>query len=241
MIDKSDLKMRFLFGEDYSYNGLFTLYSLKLYELLDIGYNNYNEAIGMLCITKNDIEEIFDYELEREIEPFEFIFQNCMYGDEDIRRKILSSFELFLKEPVSICEQGYFFIGEIEENRYITEFNYNEIISILKEQNCVETKKKVKPKNKAQKAYFLKRKKAEAMKKKRGDKPDNSIHHIISSVCAKHSSYNLLNIKKLTMYQLIDQYKRIHAIDDYFITINGMIHGASSEDSKLKHWSEPLE
>jgi hypothetical protein len=214
MID-SDLKMLFLLGKHYKYNDICTLHSLTIGEISEIGFDKYNESIGILCITKDDIDEIFDYELDREIDPF----------------------ELFFKEPVGICEHGYFFIGELSENRFIESKNYNFIIDVLKQQNCVEIEKKVKPKNEAQKRFMKQRRKMREKYKKK----DDGMVHIVSSVCAKHNSYNLLNISKLTMFQLIDQYKRIHAIDDYFITINSMMHGASDGKTKLKHWSESLD
>lgn len=237
MLDDNNLKTLFLLGKDYNFANICKLKSLKIIDICEIGFDKYNEYISSLCITKDDIDELFNYELDKELEPFIFIVSNCLHGHKDFKENILCALSFFLGEPVYLCKEGFFYLGEIIDERFITHKNFNFFIEILKMQNCIEIKKRAKPKNEAQKKFFVKLKKAREKYKKK----DDGIHHIISAVCAKHSSYNLFNVEDLTMFQLIDQYKRMHAIDDYFITINSMMHGASGEGVKLKHWSESIE
>lgn len=239
MID-SNIKIKILFGEDIYLENIGTLKSFKLKEIKDIGFDIYNQNIGVLCITKDDIDEMFDYELEEPVEPFDFIIQNCIHGNDDMRDSIIYSWEMIFDEHVGLCNNGYFFLGDISENRFITRENFDEIVSVIKEMNCVqENKNRAKPKNEAQKRYFKKRKEVRAMKAN-NKKQDNEMLHIISAVCAKHNSYNLFNISDLTIYQLIDQYKRLCSIEEYSINFQSLMHGASGDNVKIKHWSEPM-
>jgi len=63
---------------------------------------------------------------------------------------------------------------------------------------------------------------------------------IMSAVSSKHPSINVFNCGSLTMYQLIDSYKRLNAVDSYFISIDSILAGASNDEVKVKHWGEKL-
>jgi hypothetical protein len=64
---------------------------------------------------------------------------------------------------------------------------------------------------------------------------------LISSVCSKHANLSLFNIEKLTIYQLIDQFKRLNMIDEYFISVDSLLAGADSKKVDLNHWSKKIQ
>jgi hypothetical protein len=86
------------------------------------------------------------------------------------------------------------------------------------------------------------RKKVEDKKKKQkqadGDDEDVDISDIISAVTARSNSISKLNVWKLTLYQLYDEYARLELIDNYDFSIKAMMAGAEKID--LKHWSSKL-
>jgi len=68
-----------------------------------------------------------------------------------------------------------------------------------------------------EKSLALKQKRAKANAK---SDADYEIWNVIGAVSARHPSYNLLNIWGLTVFQLYDQFSRIHG----GIQLDGMIH-----------------
>lgn len=80
---------------------------------------------------------------------------------------------------------------------------------------------------------------AERKAKLNVDKDDDiGFSEITSTISARHPSINLLNIKELNYYQIIDQYKRLIQIDKY----NPVLVGNATEEyvKDLKHYSSKL-
>lgn len=76
-------------------------------------------------------------------------------------------------------------------------------------------------------------------KKKEQPSNDYTLPNIISAVCAKHSSLNLLNIWDLTILQLYDQFRRLNVIT--YESVEGLRWAAWGEDSiELSAWFKDL-
>jgi hypothetical protein len=236
----ADTRFNILKGEDIKFHDVGTIHQYTLEEILEHGMDDYNMKLSILCITSLEIDEMFDFGLEERIYPFQFIYSNCMGSNDDgVREMILGAFELLFKEPVGVCDYGYFYIGELSQERYIWEVNFSELIEIVKMCNCIQDKDIVVPKNDKQKEFMKRRRKINQLKAKR-EKSKDPMFDVVSSVSAKHHTYNLGNIWDLTICQIMDQYKRLCTIEDYELTIQGMMHGAGS-NSKLKHWSQSID
>lgn len=85
------------------------------------------------------------------------------------------------------------------------------------------------------------RKKVEAKKiaqQRQEGESDIDIADIISAVSSKSNSISKLNIWKLTLYQLYDEYSRLELIDNYDFSIQAIMSGAKKID--LKHWSSKI-
>jgi len=237
LLSDDNLNMAFLMGDDIVLKGICTLNAKKIKEISKIGFDKYNFYLSNLCITSDDIYELFQWNDEfKDIEPYDFIIANLMNND-DFRSKILEGLSFFIGKEVSIetkTDNTIEFL--IDDNSSISKKNFNFFIDVLKRQNCMtsEGKKKMTPKNEAQRKMFIKLKEH---RHKHNSANQNDMTDIISSVCAKHPSINMFNVGDLSMYQLIDQYKRLNLIDEYFININSLMHGASGDNVKIKHWS----
>lgn len=66
---------------------------------------------------------------------------------------------------------------------------------------------------------------------------ESGLHEIISAITCRHPSLNLLEVGKLTYYQIIETYKRLNSIDKY----TPCLYGNATEDyikkNDVKHYS----
>ena len=236
-MDDITLASKFLRGKPVSL-GLFKLYPLTLDEIFDdIGFNEYNRYLSILCIDSETIKEMLNMGTESNIEPFEYLFASAFHQEES-KEIICVGLGLFFKEEVFVKE-GYFQIGENQEN-ILYQNNFNFFIDILKQQNCINNEKnKVKVENDAQKKFMEQLRK---MKDKyKSHKKEQDIVDIMSAVSSKHPSINVFNVGELTIYQLIDSYKRLNKIDDYFLSYKSILAGGDPKEINIKHWAEKLE
>lgn len=241
MIDK-DLELYCLIGKPFYVEEFGYIHCPTIGEVLDIGYSEYNKMLSLLCISDDEVRNILNSE-EQSISAFEFLYFSCFTGEESFKCQILDALQFFFKKEIHLGEESCcFFIGDKENNKKLHKLNYMHFTDILKFQNAIndsENEIKIESKNSKVEEYLRKLKKA----KKEYDKKfnDTKISDIISAVCARHPSINLLNVISLTTYQVVDQYRRLTMVDDYFITIESLMHGASSSDENEKieplHWS----
>lgn len=237
-MDEVTLNGRLLRGKSIRVEKI-QLIPLTIDEILDedVGFDLYNRYLSILCMDSDDIKEMLNIEDDTEIDPFEYLCINC-YQDEVSKEYILKIFNLFLREQVNFYAdnvEAYFYLGDIQKKNQIDKNNFSFIIEILKKQNCIEkSKDKTKPENDAQKKFFAQLKKMREKYAKYKEVQD--IVDIMSAVCSKHPSINVFNVGELTIYQLIDTYKRLNLIDEYFLNIKSLLAGADSKEIKLKHW-----
>lgn len=80
--------------------------------------------------------------------------------------------------------------------------------------------------------------KAKLKLKNKNSDDETGFAEIQSTVSARHPSINLITIKELNYYQILDQYKRLLEIDKYMPVMNG---NATEDYVKgLKHYSSKL-
>jgi len=246
-MDNNTLALKFLLGKDINLVGIGVLKSKTLSQIEDVGHSLYNQYLSTLTISSDGIYDALDMDDDGpEINPFDFIVENCK-ANANFEQLIIDALTFFFEKNI-VLDKGCFYIYEQHSNGgvdpigQLTRSNFYFFTDILKLQNCVQedkSDKNVKIRNAAQKEFF-KKLKAQRKKHKAKNSNESDITDIISAVCAKHPSLNVLNIGDITMYQLIDQYKRLHAIDDYFISVKSLLAGCSKEDVKLTHWATKL-
>jgi hypothetical protein len=229
-----------VFGRPISIgNGRFHIRQLTIDEILDdIGIDEYYKYVNALTLDKHSIQLMLQT-LDK-VEFYNFIMLNMIYDKEDKYSKLLcGALELFLCEKVYFnASQLYFYTSQDLVNiKKITQLDFDDIAIAIRNINCFEKEKIINISSEAELNYYIK---AKEQKAKHSQEDESDLSNIISSVCARHHTYNYSNIGELTIYQLLEQFKRICKIDEYFININSLVHGADKKEIQLKHWSEKI-
>ena len=164
-----------------------------------------------------------------------------------LRETFFEALSFFIEEKVVFDDKSLCFkiyrdkqvVGEINNG------NFGDIQSLIAQIIGVEkeSKSELKFSNKKAKAIYerCKARKKEFDKAKKKEQPSNdyTLPNIISAVCAKHPSLNLLNIWDLTILQLYDQFRRLNFIT--YELVEGLRWAAWGKDSiELSAWFKDL-
>jgi len=237
-----DLELLLLFGEEIDI-GICKLYPLKLKEIVKLGYSKYNYYISLILIDKSILQnENTDL---NDIDNFEVIYGLCNY-DEQFKDNYFNMLELFSKETINLSD-GFFYFGDLKENRIINKDNFDEIIKIIKRINFVKEQKKEEdynPGNEEARKFIEEIKKKKELYAKLNKNSNSVTLYSISSSIAWKSHIGINSIRELTVYQLYDAYYRLGLIDNYDKTMHG-IYAGTIDGKKIKleeiDWSKVID
>ena len=77
----NDLNMRFLLAKPIELKTIGVLQPLTIDKIINIGFSVYNQHLSMLCMSSDDICAMLNVD-NATINPFDFIINNCTYGNE---------------------------------------------------------------------------------------------------------------------------------------------------------------
>lgn len=203
------------------------VYPRTLSEMLDIGIDNYNRIISMLCIDKDDIKKI---DAKEDISTFEFIIKNCVTYEE-YTNLITKDLSFIFNEEVKFNRYSLlFYLGKLEDHRWLYKDNYEEFKDIILRQHFQKQGEEEKPIFAYKKAEEMWEKMQKKQKKLQEIiKSKNNLPSIISGVAWK-SGIGIDRIWNLTIYQLYDAYMRLGLIDEVDKTLNGIFAGTIDKD-----------
>jgi hypothetical protein len=218
------LSLKLLAGEPINIPNAGNIYPLTLKEIKEITLVNYNYLLVVLCYKPDVNQSIFNN-----------IITNCKL-DFDYQNLVLHALSCFFKDSISILNNK-FYIGEIFQNRYLDDSNYNEFYDILKLQNCLlETKEEYNPANEKARELIEKIKKNKV--KKPPKKNNINMASIISGIVWKSKTINIFNVWDLTIYQLYDGLNRMDILDNFYNVMHGYFSGTiKKEDIDFKNLS----
>ena len=236
--DSLEYRSKLLLGMPIEWEGL-NVYPLTIGQIMDFSIEKYNQFTSIISLNRTEIMESLG--ILEEVSLFDFIIINFISSDNNgIKEMILDILSMIFKDDVIFSVNGYFLIGD--SGKKIDSDNFKSLLLILRDQNYAEERKE-KFLNKKEREYYEAVKKAREKYKKAlkvMGKSETDLLDLISAICSKHQSMNFLNIRQFTIYQLIDQFKRINMIDDYFISIDSLLAGADKKNVKLIHWSKKM-
>lgn len=240
-LNELDLNIELLLNNYIEIPNVGKLYCLTNDEIKKIKYTKYNQYLSILCIEKEHIKTLLGENLKDDnISTFEYLV-SVSYYDVQFRKLVLDALFTFFKEEITFSMESLcFFIGN--DKRIIHNYHYEYIKFILKKQNGIKIEETEKFANSIAKQMADKLKQLRNKYNKiNNDEQIYDYSDILSSVCAKHNSINLFNIGELTIYQTIDQFKRLNMIDKFEINIQSLLHGAKQEDIKLENWFNKIQ
>lgn len=231
-----------------------SLYPITLREIAEIGERTYNKHLNAITFDIEDIEKIKGDEGEEiTLTPYEILLVNIFYTDVEVNfhKTIIDALTFFFKEKPTFDERGFFYFGNMSEGRLIHKENFDELRNLLKEQNCLLSKKEKEdiynPANERAKKIAEKlnkaRKKITELKKKKEEKSETSLtlFDLVSILASNGNNLNITNIWDLTMYQFNDQFNRMKMLDEYEVNVQALLHGADSKQVELKHYMRKIE
>jgi uncharacterized protein (UPF0305 family) len=235
-INENDIELKILRGSPIDI-GIGKIHPLTLDEISQIGELKYNQSLSI--ITSNKKEFFVDSE---NLTHFQSIVVLC-YHQQEFRELFLESVTAFFKEPVHFHEEGFFYLGDLVDERFIDEVKFNDIQLIIKKQNFLKDevgKEEFKPHNDKAAELIEKMKQVKSKIKKENDDNGLSLSDIISIVCSYMPNVSIFSVWNLTVYQLYTLYLRLILKDNYESNFYLMPHVSDSKTLDLKHWATKL-
>jgi len=162
---------------------------------------------------------------------------DVLFIDENIRNQYISILNFFFEETVIFSKEGFIFLSkdyeQTEEMKpehlvgVVNADNFEGVMKILQQVCAIysEPKEEEQPKykNKLAQKLMKRMEKAQAEKSKReGNDKNMTFGNIISSVSNRSFSINPINVWDMTVFQLIDSFKKQQNNEMYNINARGV-------------------
>lgn len=212
-------------------------------EIAQISFERYNTYRAFLKYTPRDYYTkllknnggIEKWEAMPDDEKDKLTMYMLIKADIQLQKLYTDLLKFFFEENV-VFKEGFFilFNGDVGQNRdvpldqisgVISENDFQQVMVMIQQICCVykpeDSVENNRFKNDLARKLFEKMRKAQKKQEEEQDqKPDKnlSIPNLISSIAAIHPSINLLNVWDLTLFQLMDYFKRMQTKLMYDIT-----------------------
>lgn len=234
-----EIELKLLVGMPIEIDGCGYLHTPLVKEVIDIGQTKYNELLSVALLNKNKLKS------ESDLTTFQIIAYMYL-NDENFQKKFSEAIKFFFKEEIHFGyneSEVFFYFGDKDENRWITQNNIEIIQAVLRVSNQVkvdqEDEDEYKPAN--EHARKLIEEMLERRKNKPKPKPTINLHSIISGLAWKSNNVSIFDIPNLTIYQLYDGFHRLENIDSYHYTLVG-IYSGNVDGKKINlnniHWTK---
>ncbi len=225
-----DLKLKMISNVPIIIDGI-SIYSVSIKQIAEFGYKKYNQAIKILCISKQEIESL----INEKISPLEFLQMNMIF-DPTVKIVLNEILSLICKANVVYSDkQECFVIG----GRLLDKNNFNEVIDIIRKINSVGTTNEPTEHPSNEKAKMILQKRRKARMKLMSSSNNNEALNLydLVSIVAVGLKLPIDTVTEYSIYQLLDQFKRLMAKENYETSISSLLHGANKNDLELKHWT----
>ena len=240
--------LKFLKGSPVFLDDICAVYPATIGEIIDIGYDNFQQYLGLLTSTK-PIDTKGDSELSKLLESisdFQY-FLLIASVDASVNGLIKQAFHFFTHSSIMLTlDPPQIVIGPIEEQHIMDEAHFYDFQQLLRRMYFLEqegeeiiiredddpiTKHiKLQMRENREKVRRAKAKKAAR------EKSDMKVSDLIGSMTLNDCGLNIINIWDMTYYAFHDQLKRMGWRDQFNINQKAALAGAKINKSQLKHW-----
>ena len=228
------------------------VYSLTLGEIVDVGYDTFQQYLGILTSNKpTDIKS--DNELKELLESIsDFQYLLLMVSmDATVNQTIKAAFRFFTHEDVTFSlDPPQIVVGPLEEKRILDEAHFYDLQQLLRRMYFIEQEgeeiiiyedddpatKRLKMQMRANREKVRRAKAAKAAR----EKSDLKMSDLIGSMALNDCGLNIHNIWDITYYAFHDQLKRMGWRDQFNINQKAALAGAKINKSELKHWMRSI-
>lgn len=245
--------LKFLKGSPVFIEDICAVYPATLGQIVEEGYDKFQQYLGALTSTKPTTKLDSDKELRELMEKLtDFQYLLLMANlDPQVHKILKSGFRFFThEEAIFSLEPAQVIVGPPEEKHLMTEDNFYNFQRLLKRMYFLENEgdeiiiyeddppmtKKLKMQMRAnrEKVRQAKNKKAQQ------EKTDMQLSDLIASLTLNDCGLNIHNIWDITYYAFHDQLKRMGWRDQFNINQKAALAGAKLNKSQLKHWMRSI-
>ena len=244
--------LKFMKGSPVILDDICAVHSVKLGEIVDIGYDKFQQYLSILTTTKPaDVGKDKELnELLEKLTDFQYVLFLASI-DLQVNELFKSAFRFFTHETIIFSlDPPQIIIGQGEVQHNLTEENFYDFQRILRRMYFLETEgdeiiiydddplptKRLKMQMRANREKVRKAKAAKA--KQEGS--DLKFSDLIGSMTINDCGLNMVNIWDITYYAFHDQLKRMGWRDQFNINQKAALAGAKLKKSQLKHWMRSI-
>ena len=245
--------LKFLRGSPVLLEDVCAVYPVTLGEIVDLGYDNFQQYLGVLTTTKPTTKYDEDDELSRlmdSLTDFQYILMMATL-DPQINNLLKQGFQFFTHENIMLSlDPPAILVGPGEEQRMLTENTFYDLQRLLRRMYFLEQEgeeiiiyedddPRVRALKLKMRANREKVRQAKARKASR-DKSELKLSDLIGSITINDCGLNIHNIWDITYYAFHDQLKRMGWRDQFNINQKAALAGAKINKSQLKHWMRSI-
>ena len=244
--------LKFMKGGPVFLDDICAVYSVTLGEIIDVGYDKFQQYLGLLTATK-PMDVKGDDELIKLLESIsDFQYLLLMVSmDSKVNSLVKSAFYFFTHSNATFSlDPPQILLGPLEEQHILDEKHFYDLQRILKRMYFIEQEGEEiiiydndDPVTKRIKMDM--RRNRERVRKAKANKAaqegsDMKMSDLIGSMTLNDTGLNIHNIWDITYYAFHDQLKRMGWRDQFNINQKAALAGAKINKSQLKHWMRSI-
>ena len=245
--------LKFQRGSPVFIEDICAVYPATLGEIVDLGYDKFQQYLAVATTTKPAEMQKQDQELNQlisELTDFQFLLFMASI-DLQMNTLLKDAMRFFTHESATIIlDPPNIVMGPLEEKRIFTEKTFYDFQRLIRRMYFIEVEGeeiiiydddlpatkalKLKMRENREKVRKAKAKKAQV------DGSDMKMSDLIGSITINDCGLNIHNIWDITYYAFHDQLKRMGWRDQFNINQKAALAGAKINKSQLKHWMRSI-
>lgn len=244
--------LKFQMGGPVFIDDICAVYSLTLRTIIEVGYDKFQQYLGILTTTKpTDVKGDKELvELLNAISDYQYLLL-MVSMDAQVNSLVKSAFRFFThSEATFSLDPPAIFIGPVEEKHILDEKHFYDLQRLLRRMYFIEQEgeeiiiyddddpvtKRIKMDMRRNRERVQRAKAAKAAQ----EKSDMKMSDLIGSMTLNDCGLNIQNIWDITYYAFHDQLKRMGWRDQFNINQKAALAGAKINKSQLKHWMRSI-
>lgn len=250
-------KLKLLAGDPIKFYNIGQVHPFTIGDIKDIGgEEQFNKYLNALIMSKDMLinspdEDEDNNKQDKEIIEITNLDLIYLLNIQDVKFHdiYMEAMKFIFKEDINFTEYGIC-VGEIDKKHLIDYQKYDELIEIIKIQNCLEKQKnedEYNPSSDKARELLEKRKKLREKVNQLKNKDEESdgepltLDDLVSILCANGNGINVFNVWDLSFYAFNDQFNRMKMFEDFQINVHSLLAGADPNEIELKHWMSKID